>query len=182
MSVVRKSKFDRFFENREALIIQFKMGDMTKREYLETSFNFITALDLKPFKKIDNFKKGMFNYQYYNMLAKYNYMRALDIKNGGKHPELYKQLIDKTNFFYHKKDQATAALLEIVEYRNVEAYYIKVRSGYLKDRLYEIVLKDYENTVFHSRSKWLMDILIREKIFLEGTRRSVIDDYINERY
>ena len=68
--VKRKNLFEVFFEKRHSLIIQFNNGDLTKKEFLQENFNFITSLNIKPFIKIDSFEKGMFNYQYYNSLAK----------------------------------------------------------------------------------------------------------------
>lgn len=180
--VKRKSKFDFFFENRSSLILQYTNGDISKKEFLEYNFNFVQSMNLKPFSKIDSYEKGMYNYQYYNVLAKYYTMMARDIKRAGKHMKYYKYYKNLGNEYYHKKDQATFQLLKYLEFKNVEAYFINVDSKYLNDKLYEIVLLDYDEAIFHSKSLWLLDILRKEGVFIEGKKKSLIDGYINERY
>ena len=76
----RKGIFDDFFDNRSSLIIQFSNGDITKREFLEYNFELVRKTNLKPFLKVDTYEKGMYNYQYYNVLAKYYNMLAREIK------------------------------------------------------------------------------------------------------
>jgi S-adenosylmethionine:diacylglycerol 3-amino-3-carboxypropyl transferase len=64
----------------------------------------------------------------------------------------------------------------------VEAYFIKMESSILEGKLYEIVLKNYEYAVLHSKSIWLLDVLKKEGVFLEKKQKSVIDYYVNQRY
>ncbi|PAB60664.1 DUF6648 family protein [Anaeromicrobium sediminis] len=175
--------FKQFFENREYLIAQFKKGDLTKREFIEEHFYFIQRLNLKPFKyRIDSFEKGLYNYQYYNMLAKYNYMKSKDKKIIEKHPTMAQEFRRKANHFYMQKDKSTLKLLRYLEFENVEAYYIKVKSKELDGKLFEIVLKDYDNVILHSISPWLADELRNEWVFEDKKKKSLIDKYINERY
>lgn len=178
----KKGIFDFFFENRSSLILQYTNGDISKKEFLEYNFNFVQSMNLKPFSKIDSYEKGMYNYQYYNVLAKYYTMMARDIKRAGKHMKYYKYYKNLGNQYYQKKDQATYQLLKYLEFKNVEAYFINVDSKYLNDKLYEIVLLDYDEAIFHSKSLWLLDILRKEGVFIEGKKKSLIDGYINERY
>ncbi|HSH35002.1 DUF6648 family protein, partial [Schnuerera sp.] len=81
-----------------------------------------------------------------------------------------------------EKDKATLQLLRFLEFKNVEAYFIQVESKFLRDKLYEIVLLDYKEAIFHSKSIWLLGILKEEGVFIEGKKKSLIDEYINERY
>lgn len=178
----RESIFDKFFKHRDSLIIQYKNGDITKREFLEGNFDFVQKIKLKPFSKVDSFEKGIYNYQYYNVLAKYYNMLASDIKDDPNFSKQYKSCRYKANYNYNEKDKATLQLLRFLKFKNVEAYFIKVESTYLKDKLYEIVLKDFEYAIFHSKSKWLLRILREEGVFKEGKKRSLIDEYINEKY
>ncbi|QZY53736.1 DUF6648 family protein [Crassaminicella profunda] len=180
---IKESVFDQFFNNREALIQQFKKGDITKKEFIEEHYYFIQRLNLKPFKyRIDSFEKGIYNYQYYNMLAKYSYMKSKDSKLQQKHPQLVNKLQRDANYYYSKKDKTTLKLLEYLDFTNVEAYYIKVKSKGLKDKLFEIVLMDYDHFILHSVSSWLRDRLMEEGVFIEEKRKSLIDQYINEKY
>ena len=178
----KKTIFDEFFEHRDMLIIQYMNGDITKKEYLETNYNFIQRMKVKPFQRIDSYEKGIYNYQYYNMMAKYHRMIAQEIKNKGKHPNFYNKYIDDTNYYYNEKDKTTFRLLRLIKFENVEAYFIKMKSTKLKDKLYEILLKDYEYAVLHSKSLWLLNVLRKEEVFLDNTRKSVIDYYVNEKY
>lgn len=178
----KENVFDKFLKNREFLILQFKKGDLSKKEFIELNFDFINKMNLKPFKKIDSFEKGMYNYQYYNSIAKYYCIKAKDIKAKGKHPKLYKKYIEKTNYFYWKKDQSTFQLLKHLNFSNIEAYFIKVNSRFLKDKLYEIVLMDYDNTILHSKSQWLLQILKDRNVFINEKRKSLVDRYVNQKY
>ena len=73
-------------------------------------------------------------------------------------------------------------ILDILDYRGVTAYYISVRSKELKNKLFEIVLKDHNNTILHSTSELIKKRLIDEGVFESGTKKSLIDYYINHRY
>lgn len=178
----RRGLFDTFFDHRNSLIIQYKNGDISKREFLEGNFDFVQEMHVKPFSKVDSYEKGMYNYQYYNVLAKYYTMLAKDLKREGKPEKYYIYYLNQGNYYYHEKDRATLQLLRFLNFENVEAYFIKVESKFLKDKLYEIVLMNYQYAIFHSKSKWLLDILKKEGVFVEGTKVSLIDEYINEKY
>lgn len=178
----RENIFDRFFKHRDSLIIQYKNGDMTKREFLKENFDFVQKIRLKPFTKVDSYEKGIYNYQYYNVLAKYYNMLAAEIRNEEDFNKQCKSYIYKANYYYNEKDKATLKLLRFLEFKNVDAYFIKVESEFLNDKLYEIVLKDYEFAIFHSKSKWLIKILREQGVFSEGKKKSLIDGYINEKY
>ena len=51
-------------------IDQYLKGDMTKSEYLAQNFQAVLNLKDKPFKNVDSVDKGLFNYQFYNAMAK----------------------------------------------------------------------------------------------------------------
>ncbi|WZL71900.1 hypothetical protein QBE52_12380 [Clostridiaceae bacterium 35-E11] len=179
----QESVFDKFFNNRKALIYQFRKGDITKREFIEAHYAFIQRLNLKPFKyRIDSFEKGLYNYQYYNMMAKYSYMKSKDAKLQKKHPKIAMQLQQDAQYYYKQKDKTIIKLLTYLDFVNVEAYYIKVKSPMLKNKLFEVVLKDYDDVVFHSISQWVVDRLREEGVFDEQKKKSMIDKYINEKY
>lgn len=174
--------FERFFDNRSSLIVQFRNGDITKKQYLEYNYDLVKRMNLKPFLRLDSYEMGMYNYQYYNVLAKYFTMLAKDIKNTRKHQRYYNYYLNKGNNYYHEKDKAALSLLRYLDFKGVEAYYINVNSKSLNDKLYEIVLLDYKEAIFHSKAIWLLDILREERIFIEGKKDSLIDEYINETY
>ena len=179
---VRKTTFDRFFEERDALIYQFTKGDISKKEFIEEHYFFIMRLNLKPFKTIDSFEKGLYNYQYFNAIAKYNKLRVKDKKLAEKHPELINGILADVKAAYRNKDDSIIKLLRFLRYENMEAYYIKAKSEYLDNKLFEIVLHDHDGVVFHSISRRLLEELKREEVFYEIRKKSKIDEYVNKKY
>lgn len=167
----------KYFNYRQALIDQYMKGDMTKREYLQRNLDAVLSLNIKPFKNVDTVDKALFNYQYYNAMAK-----DAKINSTGNTDKEYEHILyEKSNYYYHKKDRATMRVLELLDYANMDAYYIKVKSKYLKNKLFEIILED-TNTVLHSSNELILKRLKEERVFSEGVKRSVIDSYINQRY
>src|SRR5690625_4002354 len=131
--------FDDFFEQRSYLIFQFEGGEISKKEFLEQNYNLVRKTNIRPFLRIDSYEKGMYNYQYYNVLAKYYNMLAKDIRRTAKHKKYYNYYRNIGNNYYHEKDKATLHLLRYLKFKNVEAYFIKMESKFLEDKLYEIV-------------------------------------------
>ncbi|WP_026478736.1 DUF6648 family protein [Alkaliphilus transvaalensis] len=180
--VPRENIFQKFFKARESLIEQFQKGDLSKKEYIEEGFYDIQRLEIKPFKIVDSFEKAIFNYQYYNTMAKYYYLQSNQIKKYGKHMEKYKEYLQKVDDFYYKKDRSTMKAIELLDFYGVEAYYIQVSSTYLKKKLFEIIFLDHKDVILHSTSQWLLERLQREGLFKEGVRKSLIANYVNEKY
>ena len=178
----RENIFDKFFNHRGGLIQQFKKGDISKKEYIVAGYAYIHQENLKPFKNIDSFQKAMYNYQYFNTMAKYYYLKSNEIKHYAKHPELHKEFLEKVDFYYRKKDQSTIKAIELLDYYGVEAYYIQVQSSYLKKKLYEVQFYDYPDYILHSTSEWLLKRLKEEGIFQDEVRKSLIANYVNEKY
>jgi hypothetical protein len=179
---LNENLYDKLLRKRDSLIQQFLKGDLTKREFLIANYEFIQNMNKKPFTRIDCFEKGFFNYQYYNTMAKYYRMEADGLKDSAKHPEAFTQCIEMSDYYYSKKDRTVMEVLEIIDYKNIEVYYVKVKSPYLKNRLIEIVFNDYENVIFHTKNQYLVGRLIDEGILLEGAKKSLIDLYVNQKY
>ncbi len=143
---------------------------MTKSEYLMENLNAVLSLKSEPFKKIDSVEKGLFNYQYFNALAKEIKMRATNSFDD-----------EKADYYYEKKDNATLKVIELLDYKGILAYPIYVRSKALKGKLFEIVLENY-NMILHSTNELILKRLKDMEVFSEEIRKSVIDGYINQRY
>ncbi len=182
LNIPRGGMYDKFFTNREALIEQFSMGDMSKREFITANYDFVMSLNVKPFKNIDCLQKAFLNYHYYNILAKYQYMEARDIKRRGEHEKYYRKAIDDVNFYYYQKDKATLKILELTDFKNIEGYFIRVRSKFLKGDLIEIVLRDFDHLILHSKNDRIKERLEQAGVFKSGNHISVIDQYINQKY
>lgn len=173
------NNFEQFLKNRQSLIDQYAKGDLTKDEFIEENYRCINTLSIKPFQKIDNVKKAIYNYQYYNVLAKYYQKKAHDLSGRTDARCDYLEMADG---FYYKKDRVTEKLLNLLDFTGIEAYYVKVKSPNLKRKLFEIVLKDYDNIILHSKSEHILNILMKENIFISEERKSLIDSYINQKY
>lgn len=180
--LIRRGLFEKFFEHRSYLIMQYENGDITKREFLEYNFNYIIQLNIKPFVNVDNYEKAMFNYQYYNGMAKYYRMLAKEVRNTKKHNKYYNYYLNLGNNNYNNKDNSLLSILKLQNFEHTEAYFIKMDSKALKYSLYEIVLTDKKEAIFHSKANWLLKILKEEKVFDDKIRSSIISQYINERY
>lgn len=190
------NKFDRFLKHRQSLLIQYKMGDMTKNEFIEENYRYMESLGIKPFTRIDNVKKAVYNYHYYNVSAKYWQWIARDPKNTEKERQAY--LTESLNL-YHKKDNATLSLLRLIDF-NAEAYYVRVKSHKLKDKLIEIVIKDpdilleinafhsliglndNDYLILHTKSIFVANALKANNILEDDKRKSLTDNYINQKY
>ncbi len=173
------NKFDQFLRNRQSLIDQYVKGDLSKEEFIEENYRSVNALDIKPFQKIDNVKKAIYNYQYYNVLAKYYQKKAHDTSSRNAARQDYLEL---ANHFYSKKDHVTEKLLKLLDFRGVEAYFVKVKSPNLKNKLFEIVVRDFDDFILHSKNQNILNMLRYENVFIEEERRSVVDSYINQKY
>ncbi len=174
--------FDTFFKRRSYLIKELEDGKITKKQFLEHNYNLVRRANMRPFLRIDTYEMGMYNYQYYNVLAKYYKMLAKESKNSKRSSKNYKDYINKGNNYYNEKDKATLALLEFLGFENMEAYYIDMNSRSLNGELFEIVLLNYEEAIFHSKSKKILAILKDKEIFEDRIKKSKIDKYINETY
>ena len=171
------NKIQKYFEYRQSLIEQYLMGDMTKNEYLKRNFDAVLGLRREPFKYMDNIDKCLFNYQYYNAYAKDSKMLAASAKN----PKAKNQYLKDADYYYSKKDAATLKVLELLDFKNVTAYFIKVKSKNMKYRLFEIKINE-PNTILHSMNENILARLRREGVFEDGTRVSNADMYINQKY
>ena len=175
------NKMQKYFMYRQSLIDQYLKGDMTKREYLKKNYEMVINNDIGPFTILDSVDKCLYNYQYYNALAKENKTKSAEY---GMEYEVKKGFREKSNYYYHKKDQATKQVLKLLDYKNIEAYFVKVRSKALKGRLFEIVCRDYGmyDMILHSTDTSILASLREEGVFCEESRISLIDGYVNAKY
>lgn len=168
----------KYFKYRQSLIDQYVKGDMTKREYLQKNYEAVVYGEIGPFTNMDSVEKALFNYQYYNALAK---ERKLVSTTKNMDFELKRDFLEQSNYYYHKKDRATLAVLQMLDYSGTKAYFVKVRSKYLKGKLFEILIEE-DDIILHSTSTLILKCLREEQVFSEESRKSLIDDYVNHRY
>lgn len=189
-----RSKFEQFLQYRQSLLIQYRMGDLTKHEFIMESYHHLEHLGIRPFERIDNIRKAIYNYHYFNVRAKYWQRMAASPRL--PEPERI-SCRQEANEEYRQKDHATLKLLRLIDFRGVEAYPVVVHSRRLKDSLIEIVLRDPDtlleiraiqpmdaavdgdDLVLHTRSLMIADILRENRVFSEQKRHSLTGDYIN---
>ena len=129
-----QNKFDKFLQHRQSLLFQYKMGDLTKNEFIDENFYTIESLGIKPFKRVDNIKKAIYNYHYYNALAKFYYRQAKEFPKRSKQRNTY---LEQSDSYYYEKDKVTMTLLRLLDYENVDAYFVSqdqrnCRTSYLR--------------------------------------------------
>lgn len=172
---------DKFFSNRDELINRYSAGEMSKTEFVEMNYKFIMDLKFDPFTgKLSDYRQCMYNYQYYNILAKYCNLKAQDYEFF--EPEKARDYKDKEFKYYSKKDEATLSMLECVEFKNVEAYLLKLNSKRLSGNLFEVVFKDYDKAIFHSMNNDILYELRQHRSFSYTPKDSVISTYVNSLY
>lgn len=104
----------KYFKYRQSLIDQYAKGDMTKREYLQRNYEAVIYGDIGPFRNMDTLEKALFNYQYYNALAKE--MKTVSTTRDMDY-ELKRDYMEKSNYYYSKKDKATLTALRMLDYK-----------------------------------------------------------------
>ena len=189
-----RSKYEQFLQHRQSLLIQYRMGDLSKGEFIMESYHHLEQQDIHPFERIDNVRKAIYNYHYFNVRAKYWQRLAASSRIPEQERQSYHQAANEE---YRLKDHATLRLMRLIDYKGVEAYPVIVRSKKLKDSLIEIVLTDPDvlmdisaiqpmeaavdgaDLVLHTRSTLIANLLRENGVFHEQKRHSLTGHYIN---
>ncbi len=153
-----------------------------KDSFLDANISYIMKLDLKPFTDIKTIDQAIYNYQYYNLLAKKANSEAIKIIHNPKKKKLYTRLINDRENYYYLKDKATINLLEIIDYKDVESYFIRLKSKRLMGEIFEIHIKSIDKAILHSKNKDILDKLRQNDCFDDECRPSIIDSYVNKSY
>lgn len=167
-----------FIKNRQHLIQKLDEGKLSKIDFIEENYNLIQKLNMKPLLDISSVEEGIYNYQYYNILAKIFKQRAI-YSTGKKKEKKYNQNIKKSNNYYDQKDLQLKKLLNFVDFNEVDAYYIKMHSKRLNSNIFEIVLKNVTMAIFHSMNGDILKILKENNAFTDEIKDSKISEYIN---
>ena len=70
-------------------------------------------------------------------------------------------------------------MLEYIGYKDVEAYFIHMKSKSLEGLIYEIRFNNHEKVVLHSKDRKILYKLKEANCFFDERMASVIDDYVN---
>lgn len=171
----------KFYKRRSKLIEDYTRGEMSKREFIINNFQLAYQMS-GPYVKVDSFEKALFNYQYYNCMAKHYSMMASQCKKSKKSKRTYNRYFSLGNSFYEKKDDVVCQILEILNYEFIQAYPIQTDSKRLDDKLFEIVALKRKEAIFHSISPKIRKILCDKGLFDINKRPSLIAEYINDTY
>ncbi|MDO4594116.1 MAG: hypothetical protein Q4B52_01940 [Tissierellia bacterium] len=173
-------KLKQFNKFRKESIEMLKDLKITKNEFLDKNYEYIQKINLKPFSKIDSLDKAIYNYQYYNILAKRSNNMAL--KTRDKHKKMYKRLINQRENYYCLKDEATISILDIIKYKEIESYFINVKSKRLTGKIFEINAFGLDKVILHSKNPRILKKLKENNVFDDKKRDSLIDSYVNRAY
>lgn len=168
-----------FFKKRNDLISELSQGKIDKISFLEKNYELIQNLNMKPLLNISSLEEGMYNYQYYNILAKYFKQKSQLYSNNKKKQKKYNENLMKSNNYYAEKDKYLFRMIDFLDKDSSEAYFIDMNSKRLNNSLFEIVVKDVEFAIFHSMNEKILEKLYEKNIFINETRISKIDDYVN---
>ncbi len=173
-------KFNEFITERNRLIDCLESKELSKSDYIEQNYKkFVDGIS-EPSTDIQNLDEGLIAYHYYNILAKKLIMEGNDAYF--RDPFYAKKCHFEAYSNYTKKDRVTMAIMDILGYKDIEAYFVKLESENLNESLYEIVALNYFRVIFHSKDTRLLNRLRDKGVFCEGIKNSKIDDYINTRY
>jgi len=177
----KEQMMKKFFENRDALIDKYGSGRMNKTHFVEKNYEFMMDLKMKPFKlPLKDHKECIYNYQYYNIMAKYANLQAQELEFYD--PKASQAFLEEEQSYYVFKDEATLSFLEYVDFENVESYFMHLNSNRLCGQLYEIVFKDYHRAIFHSMNPKILSKLRSNQVFSPVYKDSVISSYVNSVY
>jgi hypothetical protein len=172
--------FETFMARRDQLIDQLEANEISKAEYIEENYKQFVEGVQAPSIHIKTVEEGIVAYHYYNTKAKKMMIEGNELYY--RDPYQAKKYHDGAHDQYVKKDAVTLAVIELMNYKGMEAYFVNLQSEDLNSHLYEIVLLDYHRVIFHSKDKRLLNRLKKNHVFSDELRPSKIDDYVNTKY
>lgn len=178
MRLSEREKLLLFTELRVKYIKLLDDGKIDKLQFRDLNRNIFFDLDLKPYAQMTDFNQALFNYNYYNSKAKYSLELANKFKRGNKQKRYLREENFKLNC-YDQKDRATLRMIELEDFKDIEAYPIKLHSKKLKEEIYEINFKARDRVILHSKNEEIKKALIEKNVFDNESRQSLIDSYVN---
>ena len=175
-------KLKQFETFRKESIDLLEESKVDKETFLSKNLSFLEKLNLKPFTTINTVNEALYNYHYYNLLAKKSNLDAQKVIHNVRKKKIYIKYINQRENYYHLKDMATLRLIEILKYENIESYYIILKSNRLKGEIFEIYVKNMYQAILHSKSKLNWEKLKEHEVFVDEERQSLIDSYVNKTY
>ncbi len=167
-------------ERRLALIDDLETGKLDKVAFIEATVALYNDYHIVFPAALQSVEEGLFYYQYYNALAKYQQIK-------------FRQLVDRDLFSaldyrrastdnYRHKERITKLLLSSFKDEPLRAYFVKVNSQQLRHKLVEIVFTRRAKVILHTLDKSIIALLRRRNCLTDKVVDSLIGDYINQPY
>ncbi len=172
------TKFEMYFSYRRNIIALYGNKKIKKKLYLFKILDAIFMISIEPIKKVDTFEKALFNYQYYKAMAE----DAENDKLNHKDEEHILVCKKQEDYYISQREIALEYVLDFINYSGVKAYFVKIRRKELKNKLFEIVLENNDNSIMHSVSEETLNKLKEKGCFIDEVRESLVQDYINKIY
>ncbi|BFT66695.1 hypothetical protein GAI15033_12710 [Parvimonas parva] len=176
---IPKRQLEIFFKKRNELIQELSDKKIDKITFLEKNYELVQNLNMKPLLNISSLEEGMYNYQYYNILAKFFKQKSTLYSNNKKKLKKYTENIQKSNNYYAEKDKHLLKMIDFLDENFTESYFIDMHSKRLNNSLFEIVVKNVEFAIFHSMNEEILKKLKEKNIFIDEIRISKINEYVN---
>lgn len=164
-------------KQRNSLIDALTEGVLSKDQFLEENYRLIERLRMKPFQVLSHFEYGLYNYQYYNTMAKYFLRKKYQTHSKRREKECDAAVRN----FYFQKDRCILQILDAFR-EGIEAYPVDVRSLRLQHQLIEIVYTEQEKVIFHTINPQIKQRLIAMGVYSDCCRQSKIHAYINQTF
>jgi hypothetical protein len=177
---MEEEKLEAFISFRNELINQLDHGEINKFDFVRRNYEYISKYEVNPYGDIKSVSGAAFAYQFFNSKAKYYLSKAFEIEL--KDPEEAYELRELGFENYEYKNNVIKKVLELIDYKNVEAFFIEMNSKALEGELFEIVLLDYEKMIFHTKDLLILNRLKKNNCFSNEVKKSLIDEYINKKY
>jgi len=177
---MKEEKLEAFIAFRNKLIDQLDHQKINKFDFTRKNYEYISKYEVNPYGEIESVSAGAFAYQYFNSTAKYYLSTAFEIEL--KDPEKAYKLRELGFENYEYKNNVIKKVLKLIDYQNVEAFYIEMNSKALEGDLFEIVLLDYEKMIFHTKDRLILNRLKKNNCFSKEIKKSLISEYINKKY
>jgi len=173
---VREQELKVLCEKRMSLINELENGNLTKECFIQENYSIIKNIKDVDFE-VSSCNEGIVKYHYFNTLAKMKMMEADEIEFRDNYRS--NTLKEEAYQYYIKKDKITLELLKLVDFKDVNAYYISLNSKSLFGSIYEIEFKELEKVVLHSRDRKIKYKLTQYGCFNDGVKESIVNEYVN---
>lgn len=163
-------------DKRLELICKLELGEISKEAFIIENYEMMAPYQKVSFD-VTSIEEGVIKYHYFNTMAKKRMIDADAYEF--RDPRTYMYLKNRAFDYYLKKDKISLNMLEFVDYKGVEAYFIHMNSRTLEGQIYEIRFSDYEKVVLHSKDRKILYKLKEANCFIEERMASVIEEYVN---